>query len=158
MQKTPSSNTSKQTPSKQAKIPFGSYRPSPQNAEQPPAPYIEPDREVLGMHQVFITLLELTHLGNIRIHSRAKFPGKFLPHLHEFVERTASSTRIFQAHDHLREAFKDAKARGSHLATKQDWGQAIKGFTHEISLRMHQAPTVPITAENFVDVKIVMAP
>ena len=137
---------------------FGKYKVTPQVAEQPPAPYQEEKREVLGIYQVSITLLELTHLGNIRIHSRAKFPGKFLPHLHEFVERTASSTRISQAHDQLREAFKDAKARGSHLATKQDWGQAIKGFTHEISLRMHQAPTVPITAENFLDVKIVMAP
>jgi hypothetical protein len=74
------------------------------------------------------------------------------------VELTATSKRIAKAQGLLTEAFKDAKARGSHLATKDDWGEAIKTFNREITVRMHQVPTVPVTAENFNDVRIVLAP
>ena len=116
MQKTPASTNSKQTPSKQGVIPFGKYRATPQIVEQPPAPYQEEKREVLGIYQVFIMLLELTHLGNITVHGRSRLPGEFLPHLHEFVERTATAKRIAQAHSQLADAFKEAKERGSHLA------------------------------------------
>ena len=106
MQKTPASNSTKQTPSKQGVIPFGKYKVTPQIAEQPPAPYQEEKREVLGIYQVSITLLELTHLGNITIHGRSRHPGEFLPHLHEFVERTATAKRIAQAHELLLTAIK----------------------------------------------------
>jgi hypothetical protein len=97
-------------------ISFGKYKVTPQIAEQPPAPYQEEKREVLGIYQVSITLLELTHLGNITVHGRSRLPGEFLPHLNEFVERTATGKRIAQAHEQLMEALKEAKARGSHLA------------------------------------------
>ena len=119
-------------PSAQSTLNFQPSKQPVESSEKPHPPYGDQDR-VANIFQACISLLELTQLGEVRLHRGVLNPNQRINHQHIFTERKGA---LAQAKDNFRKQFQSYRemAELSEIATVESWAAHTQDFTDSITM------------------------
>ena len=103
-------------------------------SEDVPTSFAPNQSAISNIGQVFATLFELTHLGDVFVHQHHKQPGKVVRHRHEFKERSAKSTK--EARDAFTKKFQEIRDRASAFASMLDCKTITQQYVGELCRKM----------------------
>ena len=134
------------TSSDQSTIKFPKYKETVAIKEKSHPPY-DAQTQVENIFQVSMTLLELTHLGKVRLHRSAQDPAKRTTHQHMFTWNEGAQE---MARNNFRKHFNESRelAVSSEIATVESWAAHTTELMASLTAKMRTQPMVVIDENN----------